>query len=101
MGIGVVLGKAGKDFFDFPGGEGRGLRAGGECGEPCDGVGDELGAVRARLAGSKDDAAVVDDGIEGIAGAEVEAAAERSRKNDLTLGGKFGVHGKTILPWLG
>ena len=55
--------------------------------------------MQALLAGGKDDAAVFYVGVERVAGAEIEATAERAGKNDLVFGGDFGLHGKTILPY--
>jgi hypothetical protein len=49
-------------------------------------------------AGGKDDAAVLDIHLQAIAGADIKAAAQRTRKNDLASGGKLGLHGKAILP---
>src|SRR5258708_26825199 len=37
-------------------------------------------------------------GVERIACTNIEAAPKRPWKNDLSLGGNFGLHGKTILP---
>jgi len=38
--------------------------------------------------------------VQWIARADIEAAAKRPWKNDLSLCGNFGLHGKTILPQL-
>jgi|SRR5580700_12213274 hypothetical protein len=37
-------------------------------------------------------------GVQRIASTDIEAAPEWPRKNDLSLRGNFGLHGKTILP---
>jgi hypothetical protein len=36
--------------------------------------------------------------VQRIAGTDIEAAPKWPRKNDLSLRGNFGLHGKTILP---
>ncbi len=48
--------------------------------------------------GSQKYAPALDVDIKRIAGAKAKFAAEGLRKNDLTLGGNLGLHGKTILP---
>jgi hypothetical protein len=48
--------------------------------------------------GSQKYAPALDVDIKRIAGANAKFAAEGLRKNDLTLGGNLGLHGKTILP---
>jgi hypothetical protein len=45
-----------------------------------------------------DNASCLDVGIKGIAGTDAKPAPKGSGKDDLTLGGNLGLHGKTILP---
>ena len=46
----------------------------------------------------QDNASCLDIGIKGIAGTDAKPAPKGFGKNDLTLGGNLGPHGKTILP---
>jgi hypothetical protein len=44
----------------------------------------------------QDNASCLDIGIKGIAGTDAKPAPKVSGKNDLTLGGNLGLHGKSI-----
>src|SRR5258708_9074066 len=54
--------------------------------------------MRAFLARSQHNSPILYIRVQWIAWADIEAAAKRPRKNDLSLCGNFGLHGKTILP---
>jgi hypothetical protein len=50
------------------------------------------------LARSQHNSSILYVGVQGIACTNIEAAPKRPWKNDLSLRGNFGLHGKTILP---
>jgi hypothetical protein len=54
--------------------------------------------MRAFLARRQHNSPILDIRVQWIARADIEAAAKRPWKNDLSLRGNFGLHGKTILP---
>ena len=51
------------------------------------------------LMGCQHNPSIFDMSVQGITCANVEPAAERTWQYDLPLGGHFGLHGKTILPY--
>ncbi len=53
--------------------------------------------MRAFLSRSEHDSSILYVRVQRIAWANIEAAAKRTWKNDLSLGGNLGLHGKTIL----
>src|SRR5258708_14982682 len=54
--------------------------------------------MRALLTWCQQNTSALDIGVQWVGGTNVQAAAKGPGKNDLSLSGDFGLHGKTILP---
>ena len=62
------------------------------------GISHEFNSVEAFLARRQDNSPILYIGVQWITWSNIESAAKRFRKNDLSLRRYFGLHGKTILP---
>ena len=90
--------KINKDLCNILAGQNRSTLTCAEHREAGNRIGNGPDLERMLLKRGQDDAAVLDIGIERIAGPNTQPAPYRARKNDLPLGGNLGLHGKTILP---
>ena len=87
-----------QNVLDLIAGELRGPRSGTKNREAGNGIAPDARFGSPWMAGGKDDLPALHVGVEGIAGAKSELSPDGTGKNDLSLAGNAGLHGKNILP---